>query len=724
MSHRFQNVYDEINRVESELKSLKQNVVSLQQKATTVSISSNPPTRIQTNITLITIVNPIGVSLNELIESAKAFYGERMKREDATSSLSMELFVVVLGSLSNEDTLQRTSTNLDVLYTDSHVKIFEISNWYTLEHPLNKLAKLASGEYMFFLWSNIDGMRNSARFIRLSEMMRFAKENNLLIIGSKIVIKSASESMAQIFSCGINVDVFDRPQESQSNTSSIRLSHSFRGYDWKYKPSKQSNPQIKAVSKNGMLVFRQAFLDVSGFAFFGPEIGSEIYQDIDFALRVRQTNNNRPVIGFFANNIIFLEGWASMQNKITASSPNFPIRQNIEQTFEKKWLLYLQQQASSSVKKDLIPFRLIWDTYCGCTGVNIEVVNFLYPLSNYLERLGVIAGPDCFCKGFPEQIQEKLQQIRSHAVVHPSSQLDFFVSHKPPKNYPSFPYKGMANIHIRPRYVIGRSMSEEQPISKEWVDNCNSGKVDEIWVPSQFHIDVFSQSGVRKEKLFRIPEATDTDYYDPEIVQPLPLSHLKREGDFNFLSVFKWEERKGWRFLLQAYFEEFSNADKVTLFLQTYLYGDSNPYNEEKLRKIIDNFASKNFKNKTANLPRVQLLMRELDESDMPRLYKAFDAFVLPSRGEGWGLPVMEAMAMGLPTIATNWSGITDFLNANNGYPIQVEKLVEKDSTFDENDNIEFGNESPKKLDSVQKWAKASFYKLFLIYNNGFEFAF
>jgi glycosyltransferase involved in cell wall biosynthesis len=37
----------------------------------------------------------------------------------------------------------------------------------------------------------------------------------------------------------------------------------------------------------------------------------------------------------------------------------------------------------------------------------------------------------------------------------------------------------------------------------------------------------------------------------------------------------------------------------------------------------------------------------------MPALYKAADALVIPSRGEGWGRPHCEAMAMRLPVIAT-----------------------------------------------------------------------
>ena len=38
------------------------------------------------------------------------------------------------------------------------------------------------------------------------------------------------------------------------------------------------------------------------------------------------------------------------------------------------------------------------------------------------------------------------------------------------------------------------------------------------------------------------------------------------------------------------------------------------------------------------------------------------DVFVLATHGEGWGRPLMEAMAMGLPVIAANWSGPTQFI--------------------------------------------------------------
>lgn len=58
------------------------------------------------------------------------------------------------------------------------------------------------------------------------------------------------------------------------------------------------------------------------------------------------------------------------------------------------------------------------------------------------------------------------------------------------------------------------------------------------------------------------------------------------------------------------------------------------------------------------------------------RYYASVDAFVLPSRGEGWGRPHVEAMSMGLPIIATNWSGTTEYLDESVGYPIKVRAAV------------------------------------------------
>jgi len=72
----------------------------------------------------------------------------------------------------------------------------------------------------------------------------------------------------------------------------------------------------------------------------------------------------------------------------------------------------------------------------------------------------------------------------------------------------------------------------------------------------------------------------------------------------------------------------------------------------------------------------VYFLESDLPQTHLPRLYKSVDAFVISSRGEGWGRPHAEAMAMGLPVLATNWSGNTEFMNELNSFLIEVTELI------------------------------------------------
>jgi phosphatidylinositol alpha-1,6-mannosyltransferase len=62
-----------------------------------------------------------------------------------------------------------------------------------------------------------------------------------------------------------------------------------------------------------------------------------------------------------------------------------------------------------------------------------------------------------------------------------------------------------------------------------------------------------------------------------------------------------------------------------------------------------------------------------IDHSELPKYLKAADIFIRPSRSEGMGNSFVEAMAAGLPVIATQEGGIADFLfdeKRNPGKPI------------------------------------------------------
>lgn len=59
----------------------------------------------------------------------------------------------------------------------------------------------------------------------------------------------------------------------------------------------------------------------------------------------------------------------------------------------------------------------------------------------------------------------------------------------------------------------------------------------------------------------------------------------------------------------------------------------------------------------------------DVDDNELPKYYAACDVFALPSRMEGWGLSLMEAMATGKPVIATKVGGIPELVEDKvNGY--------------------------------------------------------
>lgn len=211
------------------------------------------------------------------------------------------------------------------------------------------------------------------------------------------------------------------------------------------------------------------------------------------------------------------------------------------------------------------------------------------------------------------------------------------------------------------RANIGRTMFETDKIPAAWVNVCNN--MDEVWVPTHFNLETFAAAGVRKDKLFVIPGGVDPDTYSPgSTVMTWP-----GKKNFNFLSVFEWHYRKGWDVLLNAYLTGFKKTDDVALILKVNL---SFTTMERIQREMHQHVNSLGFR--SDNIPNVLLINQNYTSKEMAALYAACDAFVLPSRGEGWGRPYIEAMAAGLPTIGSRWSGQTEFMHDENSYLIDI----------------------------------------------------
>lgn len=195
-------------------------------------------------------------------------------------------------------------------------------------------------------------------------------------------------------------------------------------------------------------------------------------------------------------------------------------------------------------------------------------------------------------------------------------------------------------------------------IPKNWISHCNRAK--EVWLPNKFNEVIFRQSGVRNTHI--IEHGVDTDKFNP-------IGDKFDFGDsYKFLSVFQWNERKNPGNLIISFFEEFDPNEDLTLILKTY-GGNMNIDQHRNLLNIINGWR----RGKTN--AKIIYISKNLSEKDMCKLYRSADCFVLPSRAEGWGMPYIEAMSTGLPTIGTNWSGNLHFMNHKNSFLIDIEEL-------------------------------------------------
>ncbi len=208
------------------------------------------------------------------------------------------------------------------------------------------------------------------------------------------------------------------------------------------------------------------------------------------------------------------------------------------------------------------------------------------------------------------------------------------------------------------RYKIGYTMLEVDGFPRDWVHMANG--MDEIWVPSEFNRQGFLRSGLTKP-VHCMPLGVDTDHFHPGIRRV-----ANPNGEYIFLSCFEWGERKAPEILLRAFNEAFSDDEPVRLICKI-----NNTDQTRSVRHEIQQLGLR------ASGGRVSYLFNlEFPYYQLATLYRSADCYVSASRGEGWNMPLMEAMACGLPAIATDWGAHQEFFHPSVGYPLRVRGTV------------------------------------------------
>jgi glycosyltransferase involved in cell wall biosynthesis len=207
-------------------------------------------------------------------------------------------------------------------------------------------------------------------------------------------------------------------------------------------------------------------------------------------------------------------------------------------------------------------------------------------------------------------------------------------------------------INTRGRNIVW-AIFEQDKLAPAYLNKLS--RADLIWTPSAWAKEILERQGLPCGKVDVVPEGVCPKIYHPYC---RPWQETRPPETFRFLMLGKFEARKGYDQLLEAFVRAFGKDPKVELLIKGDFFHLRREVRGAKLLDFVKRY----------DAPNIRLLTGDVSREDLFLVYSSADAFVFPSRAEGWGLPLIEAMATGLPAITTNYSGQTEFLKDVNGY--------------------------------------------------------
>ncbi len=238
-----------------------------------------------------------------------------------------------------------------------------------------------------------------------------------------------------------------------------------------------------------------------------------------------------------------------------------------------------------------------------------------------------------------------------------------------------------------------------------WVEAVNA--MDMVIVPSTHTRDTFLKTGSVNKKIHVVPESYPDCFRENSVKDKFDF-----EAKFNFLVFGQFGsrnpdlDRKNIINTLKWLIEEFKDDPEVGILLKTNL-GRSTVMDYKQIQGVITDFLSSIGHRK---YPVFQIIHGHLENEDVRDLYAndSVRCLVSLTRGEGFGLPLMEAAAMNVPVIATGWSAHKDYLENDSYQKVKYDLVpVPKERT----DEVIF-REGSKWANPKEKSAKECFRKM------------
>lgn len=223
-----------------------------------------------------------------------------------------------------------------------------------------------------------------------------------------------------------------------------------------------------------------------------------------------------------------------------------------------------------------------------------------------------------------------------------------------------------------------------------------NGPTDVILTTTAAHKAILEENGISKQ-IEVVNEGVDDCIFNT-----VPPNKFINTGKFTFITVGKNEMRKNTDAAIMSFiktmgdkeaaliahtFNPFANKQKGHPFQNLACWVGFDPQ-QYGYRYIGWTGSSHHFSNDKSD---IYFTPPIIQTAEMARLYHSADVGIAISRGEGWDLPLTEMLACGLPTIATNCLGHSEYLT--NAPEIQKDLVIEPTGKELANDGLWFKGE-------------------------------
>jgi len=224
------------------------------------------------------------------------------------------------------------------------------------------------------------------------------------------------------------------------------------------------------------------------------------------------------------------------------------------------------------------------------------------------------------------------------------------------------------DISLAKKNIGITALVETDKCSLEWVNRCN--KMDSIIVPSTFTKNVLKRSGIVNCNVHVVPE-----WYNRHILNRSTVSKTLSDNRYDNIkkpfsilligtltSQIPEDDRKNLINTIKWIHEEFKGNEDVGIVLKTN-FGKGTTHDKQLCKEYLRRFKSE------LGIPKedtfVTILHGNMESKEIASLYhhKNIKLYGSATRGEGYGLPLIEAAVAGLPIVATGWSGHLEFLD-------------------------------------------------------------